>query len=314
MSNHTNQLNELAAKINDFDHRIGKTNNSFLSKVKNIETIERKLEKHKLSLQASAKDISNEYGQVQLAFDHYLLEKSERHNESDIKNELVHFEILAKKLKVLKKAQKESNDLLDLINQQEQLLITRKKEEQEIYALIVELENTKREMSQTYVSKMETKNRLQSSLDKAVAKRRVIRKKHKKLSKGKADFKFLLPLTDYVNVKISNGKKRGGINFKYSETVPIKAPGNGKIVYTGELASYGKVLIIDHGKDVRSVLLGDIVSKVTKNAAVKEGQIVGYTMGDPGTIKTIYYEVRKKNKVQNTLLWLENDQRKSIKI
>ena len=57
-----------------------------------------------------------------------------------------------------------------------------------------------------------------------------------------------------------------------------------------------------------------MVAKVSKNNIVKKGQLLGYTMGDPGTIKSVYYEVRKKNKVQNTLLWLNPSQRKSIKI
>jgi murein DD-endopeptidase MepM/ murein hydrolase activator NlpD len=193
----------------------------------------------------------------------------------------------------------------------EKQLLEKKKEEQEVYSLIIELENRKKDMSKKYINELEKRNIWQTKLDKSIAKAKVYRrKKSKKIAKKKTDFNFLLPIADFISAQ----RKKNGVSFKFSETVPVKSPGRGKVVYVGELASYGKVVIIDHGKDVRSVLFGDIVSKVAKNNTVKQGQLLGYTMGDPGTVKSVYYEVRKKNKVQNTLLWLSPNQRKSIKI
>lgn len=309
VTNQTNKLDKLAAKIKDFDLRIGSTNNSFLRKGQEIEVLEKALIELKKGLQLSAQEISGEFKQVQLAFDLYLLETSEEQSERDISQTSIHLELLQKKLQGLKVFQEKSKNLMAKLGTYEKNLAEKKREEEEVYALIIELEKRKKDMSQKYINEMEKKNRLQSSLEKSVAKSRVLRRGKVKKNQ-KVDFKFLLPIADFVSAQ----KKKNGVSFKFSETVPVKAPGNGKIVYVGELASYGNVVIIDHGKDVRSVLFGDIVSKVAKNNFVKQGQLLGYTMGDPGTVKSVYYEVRKKNKVQNTLMWLGAKQRKSIKI
>lgn len=314
LANKSNRLSKLGAQIKDFDKRIGTTNNDFLKKIKDIEETEVKIKEFKTELTQSGNEISKEYKLVQLAFDYYLLESHDSVMGEDLKKKTIHHEVLLKKLNSLKEAQNKSDRYLKSINHYEQILSEKKKEEQEIYTLIVELENRKREMSQQYVTELEKKNQLQGKVDKFVAKVKAKRKRRpNKRSKkyAKVDFNFLVPITNFVDaVK----KKRGGIDFKFSETTPIKSPGSGKVVYVGELASYGKVMIIDHGKDVRSVLFGDIVSKVKKNGMVKQGDILGYTMGDPGVMKSVYYEVRKNNKVQNTLQWLNQKQRKSIKI
>ncbi len=109
------------------------------------------------------------------------------------------------------------------------------------------------------------------------------------------------PLESFVNYK--SGDK--GVTFKYESRAPIKASAGGKVVYAGELASYGKVVMIDHGQEIRSVILGDIQIKASKGDQVKQGQILGYTLAEPGLKKSLYYEVRKKNVAQNTIALLE---------
>lgn len=309
VTDQANKMSQLAARIKDFDVRIGSTNNSFLKKNRDIEVLEKDLVSLKKTLKTSAQMISQEQKQVQLAFDLYLLELSEVEHEKNLSKTTLRLELFQKKLNTLKKAQAQSTKQLNKLNSYQQKLANRKKEEQEIYALIIELENRKKDMSQQYVSELEKKNRWQSKLDKTLARSKVYQKRKRKKT-HKVDFKFLLPLSDFVMAK----RKKNGVTLKYAETVPVKSPGGGRVVYVGELASYGKVIIIDHGKDVRSVLFGDIVAKVHKNNFVKQGQLLGYTMGDPGTVKSVYYEVRKKNIVQNTLLWLDSNQRRSIKI
>lgn len=309
LSDQTNKLNKLAAKIKDFDRRIGSNNNSYLRQVKDIENIEHELSELRLESEKSARKISSEFNQVKSALDLYVLEVSENEFDEDIERKSIHFEILKKKITMLKIAEKSSQKNLKKIKNLEESLTSKKSEENEIYSLILELEDQKRKLSQTYVDELESKNQLQSQIEKMAA-----REKAKKVIISKAntkiDFDFNLPISDFVDAE----KKKGGINIKYSETVPINAPGSGKVAYVGELASYGKVIILDHGKDVRSVLFGDIVTKVEKNKIVQKGQIIGYTMGEPGTVKSVYYEVRKKNKVQNTVMWLHPNHRKSVKI
>jgi septal ring factor EnvC (AmiA/AmiB activator) len=81
--------------------------------------------------------------------------------------------------------------------------------------------------------------------------------------------------------------------------------GDGKIVFAGDLASYGQVVLIDHGNDLRTVLLGRMSIKVKKNDSVKSGDVLAYTINDSKEAQNLYFEVRKKNTAQNTILWLE---------
>lgn len=124
-----------------------------------------------------------------------------------------------------------------------------------------------------------------------------------KVKNGAVELNLISPLDNFVN--FTGGKK--GVTFKYDSKAPIKATAGGEVVYSGELASYGKVIMVDHGHEVRSVILGDLQVKVKKGDKVSQGQILGYTMAEPGIKKSLYYEVRKKNIAQNTLQWLQNN-------
>ena len=78
------------------------------------------------------------------------------------------------------------------------------------------------------------------------------------------------------------------------------------MVFAGDLASYGQVVLIDHGKDLRTVLLGKMNIKVKKNDTVSHGDVLAYTINDSKDPQNLYFEVRKKNTAQNTILWLES--------
>ncbi len=312
LSNQSNKVNKLAAQIKDIDSRISHSNDSYVERMKEIDGIEEKIEQVKQDLVSSAQNISEQYVHTKLAFDHYLLEATDSTSEDNFYSKKVYMELLQTKLSDLKEAQKNSNVLLSSLNTIEQILTNKKKDEESIYQLIVELENSKREYGQSYISMVENKNLVQAKLDKVMVKKKAVRKVYRKNSKHNARVLFTmgLPIDNFVKADT----KQEGITFQYSTTTPIKAPRSGKVVYSGELASYGNVLIIDHGNDVRSVLLGDIVSKVAKGDMVSHNQIVGYTLADQGNLKSLYYEIRKKDIAQNTIKWVSKTDKKQLKI
>jgi murein DD-endopeptidase MepM/ murein hydrolase activator NlpD len=314
ISNQSNQINKLAAQIQDMDSKISSNNESYVSKMKELEGIEFTVEKLKIDLNHSATFISREYQDTKKAFNLYLLESSDSTSEDGILSKRIYLDLLKKKMSELKNAQRNSTKFLTLIQSYEQDITEKKKDEESIYKLIVDLERNKKSMSQKYVSIMEFKNLNETKLDSLVSKRKAIKKvykgKKKKRPTSKTLFKLNLPLDSYIGAS----KSKEGISFKFSETTPIKAPRAGKIVYAGQLSNYGNVLIIDHGQDVRSVLLGDIVAKVKKGDNVQNDQIIGYTVADLGNVKALYFEVRKKNIVQNTVNWISKNKRTNLKI
>jgi murein DD-endopeptidase MepM/ murein hydrolase activator NlpD len=182
------------------------------------------------------------------------------------------------------------------------------KEEDSLYELILSLESRKKDISQKYISTLENKNLLEEKLENALAQNKVKKSTGQTNFSLDIDFDIMLPLKKFSDYQ--GGKE--GVTFKYDSIEPLIACANGRVEYSGELASYGKVIILDHGKDIRSVILGEISSKVQKGQEVRQGQIIGYTIAKPGTKKSLYYEIRKKNKVQNTLAWLKKANNKLL--
>lgn len=312
LTTQSSQVAKLAAQIKDLDQKLSQTNTKYISKVKAIEAIEQKIQLMQSELKESAAKISNDYQNSQRALNLYLLELSDEDNEDALMHKEIYLEVFRKKILKLKKAQQVSNQLLETINLYDQKLTTTKSNEEIMYNLIVELENKKKEMSQEYISVLENKNQIEARIDQMKAKKRAYKKVYKKTKKSKKGVLFTvgMPLDSFASAK----KSKKGIILKFNQTSPVKAPSSGKIVYTGELASYGNIIMIDHGKDVRSVIFGDMKIKAQKGDMVKKSQVIGYTLADPGIEKSLYYEIRKKNIAQNTVQWISGSSRNNLKI
>src|SRR5690606_30346292 len=146
------------------------------------------------------------------------------------------------------------------VAQYEKRLEEYKKTENDIYSLVVELEKQKKELSQNYLQKVANKNKIENKLDQLVASFRVSSKKNVSQAYKNIELDLGLPLKKFAGIKVS----KKGVSFKYKDVMPISATETGTIVYSGDLATYGKVIIVDHGNDIRSVFLGDMVAKVSK--------------------------------------------------
>ena len=104
---------------------------------------------------------------------------------------------------------------------------------------------------------------------------------------------FSLPLNKFEKIQKD---KNGGLNLFVKSDREIQAPEKGTIMYTGKLSTYGNVVVIKHADDYQSIILGDIISSVSKNQPVKKGDVIGKIIENSGDYKKIYYELRNKNK------------------
>jgi len=110
---------------------------------------------------------------------------------------------------------------------------------------------------------------------------------HKKLSS------FSLPLRAFDRIKKD---KAGGISMYVSTGREIVAPKAGEVLYTGKLSTYGNVIVIKHEDDYQSVILGDIISNVSKKQVVRKDEVIGKIIENSGDEKKLYFELRNKNK------------------
>lgn len=81
---------------------------------------------------------------------------------------------------------------------------------------------------------------------------------------------------------------------------PVRAPWDGTVVHASHLAGYGRVVVLDHGQRVHTVLahLGPL--------SVEAGQAVkaGHNLGAVDANGRLYLEVRRESRPENPLEWL----------
>jgi len=309
LNSKSSEIVKLGAQIKSLETSLNKNNDIYLKRLEQLKSYEAKVEKLMGDLKIGQEEINNEKAQLKRIAQTYIMEKNDEQDDNSLISQVLLEKSITKKLAKLEEMNKENSSLVEVISQYSKELASIKEQEDTLYELIVSLENQKKEVSQNYISNLETKNTLEEKLENALAQTRAKRSTIKPTGLNlDIDFDIILPIKKFSDYK--GGKE--GVTFKYDSVEPLIACANGSVEYAGELASYGNVIILKHGKDIRSVILGEISSKVKKGQAVRQGEIIGYTIAKPGIKKSLYYEIRKKNKVQNTLSWLKRKNNKIL--
>ena len=113
----------------------------------------------------------------------------------------------------------------------------------------------------------------------------------------------------------SFGKKRStrfntfiinnGIEIQPSNTDKVKAVYSGDVVFADYFKGYGKLIILQHSRDLHS-LYGHCEKILKKRGdSIAEGELIAIA-GDTGSTlgKSLYFELRNKLKPQNPINWL----------
>ena len=92
-----------------------------------------------------------------------------------------------------------------------------------------------------------------------------------------------------------------GIEIASRALTDIRAISPGKIVYAGELPTYGRLTILDHGDHFYSICghLGEVAKKVGDTVAMGEKIGVSDSSGNP-----VYFEIRARNIPVDPLQWI----------
>ncbi|MBK23410.1 MAG: hypothetical protein CME70_05330 [Halobacteriovorax sp.] len=174
--------------------------------------------------------------------------------------------------------------------------------ESDLLSLMNEMEESKREKSLRYVKLKEEKEKLRKKLKFNKAKSLAKRKKTKLISE-----RFSTPLTDFIDMEYA----KKGVTYKFNSRQAVRTSRAGKIIHTGSLSTYGNVVMVDHGNEVKSIYLGQFLPSVKKGQSVNAGESLGKTFDVAKNEGKLYFEVRKKNKAQNTILLLDKNTTKN---
>ena len=86
-----------------------------------------------------------------------------------------------------------------------------------------------------------------------------------------------------------------GVDYAARTGTPIKASGDGKVIFRGKKGGYGNVIILKHGGNITTLYahMSKFRSKVKQGSWVKQGQVIGY-VGKTGlaTGPHLHYEFR----------------------
>ncbi len=102
------------------------------------------------------------------------------------------------------------------------------------------------------------------------------------------------------------GKKRPhrGVDYAASTGTPIKAAGDGKVIWRGTKGGYGRTVILQHGSNITTLYahMSRYQKGVSNGSRVKQGQVIGY-VGSSGlaTGPHLHYEFRTNGVHRNPL-------------
>lgn len=243
----------------------------------------------------------------------YLTLKNMKDRESKLKSKKTNINSMIEKIEKLEKELQEYDFIeSDLISNIEKMHQKEKSLTIEVEELNINIQKANEEID----SLGNTKNKLLHEKNEEKRKREFARiekikneKKETEIAATKVDIKspesnpanaaentslsFSLPLKEYERIQKD---KAGGISLFVNSGRDIISPEKGEVLYTGKLSTYGNVIVIKHSEGYQSVILGNLISNVSKSDSVEKNQVIGRIIENSGNEKKLYYELRNKDK------------------
>ena len=97
---------------------------------------------------------------------------------------------------------------------------------------------------------------------------------------------------------------RNGVGLRVRPGEVVRAAAAGKVVYAGELAGSGRVVVISHGRRTYSVYGKVAEELVVRGMQVEAGEPVANASADPAVI---YFSVRERGKPVDPVAWLREE-------
>ena len=292
------QLLRITGEIDQLEQKLQDKNRKLLKNIEDKKKIEEKLSEVKGILEKNKETLNTQINEVKKYFQNVLLGEV---NNLDLPSTLLGKKLLAKvledKVRDLKEIKFKVGQLQDelsvLQNRYNEFIQT----ENALNQLLIELEQRKKKLAENYFETQDKKDKLAMRLNR-IKTQLALKNNFPRNNQLEG---FSTPLENYYDVSF----KQKGLTFKFKGLSEVFASKDGQVVYSGNLSMYGNVLMIDHGNNTRSVVLGDIEISVKKGDKVKKGSIIGHTKADPSKDGNLYFEVRNKDKVQNTIALME---------
>ncbi len=295
------QVQRLAAQINGIEQRLGQENQRYLKVAKERKAIESKLTEMDRVLLEGETGYKKESQEIKKLLGALAINSLAQADDSQAMLEKkILGQVLKSKSTALSSIIKENEKLKEDVQALRAKLEENARIERELASLLAELEEKKRGQARQYMETLKQGKELESRAQTINAQMEWARKKQMEIAAegGPEKGKFLAPLFGNASFE-STGKK--GVAFRCESSCDAVAPAEGTVVYVGGLSTYGNVVMIDHGDETRSVVLGPFTPSVQKGQKLKAGE----SFGNMASAGRLYFEVRKHNVAQETLPLLD---------
>ena len=314
---------KLTKEVSNVEVTLSINNKKYLQLAEARAKIEESLASARRNADFDNETLKKSYSQTKSLLMGVLINKLENTEQpSDILARKIMVERLKKRLANLDEMMKSNKDLQGQVDILYAKLQESMDTEKELLAIMGELEERKKELRDSLVNKTKSTEDSKQIFDEennklAMIKKSALQTKARERvapmqitevikipSAPSASNQYRGPIANYQNMEY----QKKGVTYNFQGKNEIRAPKSGKVVYTGALANYGNVLMIDHGNDTRTVLLGQFNYTVKNGDNVNQYQVVGNTnpRSNSGLGEgRIYFEIRKNNLAQNTYLLLD---------
>ena len=111
-------------------------------------------------------------------------------------------------------------------------------------------------------------------------------------------------ITGRFGTKLEDGSSWKGIFISSGSGQGVSSIYAGKVIYTGQVGSFGNTIIVDHGDNYVSVYMGLSAFSVGINSNVKAGQRIGSTGQNDAGQSGLYFQIRHLGQPVNPSAWL----------
>jgi murein DD-endopeptidase MepM/ murein hydrolase activator NlpD len=129
--------------------------------------------------------------------------------------------------------------------------------------------------------------------------------------------RFIWPVPSSKRISSFYGSRRGrhhdGVDIPARSGSHILAAASGKVVHSGWMSGYGRVVIIKHGEGFHTVYAHNSKNMVSKNQKVSKGEVIA-KVGSSGRSSGphLHFEIRKNNKVRDPAIYIDRVRQRKL--
>jgi septal ring factor EnvC (AmiA/AmiB activator) len=288
------KLSTLKNEITDYEKRLTLNHKNYLDVLTEKQEIETRLWEIREAQQILTQNLISLQNTARRTLAHQVLQQLNSDSEpGQILARKILMTQLSDQLKQIESELKAQEKATSFLASLEQRFYERQRTEIELATVLQELESGKNHIARDY---LEQQKKLDDLTNRYSQVRAQITRSQSRAETQVTHLRFSAPLNEFRSME--HGDK--GVSFSFNGRQPVLSTQEGEIVYAGELSTFGNVVMIDHGDETRSVILGDFIPRAQKGLLVKVGDVIGYT-ADRLQQGQVYFEVRKQNTVVNTI-------------